>query len=264
MPLNTVDAIVLAGEPPRGKAQADGEAPARAMITIAGKSMLQWVVDALRGARSVGRIVAVGDVSAEGLDLVIKPGDTIVENIRRGLEALDAQGPVLVASSDIPLLTPEAVDDFVARAEKLDVDLAYPIIPRAHCEARYPGMKRTYLRTADGVFTGGNLMLLRPEFVARNWEMIAEAYAARKRVFRLARMIGIGVLIRATAARLFPGLLRVSMLEKAASGMLGARVAAVVSPHPEIGEDVDKRSDVEAVERFLILRHTGGTSQTQS
>jgi len=182
-----------------------------------------------------------------------------VENIRLGLEALDAQGPVLVASSDIPLLTAEAVDDFVARAEKLDVDLAYPIIPRAHCEARYPGMKRTYLRTADGVFTGGNLMLLRPEFVERNWEMIAEAYAARKRVFRLARMIGIGVLIRAAAARLFPGLLRVSMLEKAASGMLG-----VVSPHPEIGEDVDKRSDVEAVERFLILRHTGGTSQTQS
>ncbi|MGB9620585.1 MAG: hypothetical protein ACPL7K_09255, partial [Armatimonadota bacterium] len=155
---------------------------------------------------------------------------------------------------DIPLLTPEAVDDFLERAMKLDADLAYPIIPRAHCEARYPGIKRTYLRTGDGVFTGGNLMLVRPEFVIRNWETIARAHAARKHVLQLARMIGAGVLFRCLAARLFPGLLRVSMLENAAGRMLGARLAAVVCAHPEIGEDVDKPSDVKVVERFLLLR----------
>ncbi len=221
------------------------------MIPIAGKSMLQWVTDALRGAPSVGRIAAVGEVSADGLDLVVEGGESMVENIRRGIEALKAEGAVLVVSSDIPLLRPEAVEDFLDRATKLDADLAYPIIPRAHCEKRYPGIKRTYLRTGDGVFTGGNLMLVRPEFVARNWRTIAAAHAARKHVLLLARMIGIGVLVRVIAARLFPGLLRISMLEKAAGRMLDARVAAVVSPYPEIGEDVDKPSDLEAVERFL-------------
>jgi 2-phospho-L-lactate guanylyltransferase (CobY/MobA/RfbA family) len=260
--MSKVDAVILAGAPANELAETVSRcatSPAtqddganRAMIHVAGKSMLQWVVDALRGASSVGRIAAVGSVSADGLDLVVEPGGNLVENIRRGIEALNADGPVLVVCSDIPLLTPEAVEDFLERAEKLEVDLAYPILPRAHCEARYPGIKRTYLRTGDGVFTGGNIMLIRPEFVSRNWEAIAGAYAARKHVLKLARMIGIGVLIRVLAARVFSGLLRISMLERAAGRMLDARVAAVVSAYPEIGEDVDKPSDLKAVQRFLV------------
>ena len=94
-------------------------------------------------------------------------------------------------------------------------------------------------------------MLVRPEFLARNWEAVENAFAARKRVWKLARMIGIGVLIRVITARALPSLLRISMLERAAGRMLGAQVAAVVSAYPEIGEDVDKPSDLEAVERFL-------------
>jgi len=259
--MSKVDAVILAGAPANELAQTalryatspatQDDGASRAMIQIAGKTMLQWVVDALRGAESVGKIAAVGEVAADGLDLVVKPGGDLVENIRRGIDALEADGPVLIVSSDIPLLTPKAVEDFLERAGKLDVDLAYPILPRAHCEARYPGIKRTYLRTGDGVFTGGNIMLIRPEFVSRNWEAIANAYAARKHVLKLARMIGIGVLIRAVAARVFSGLLRVSMLERAAARMLDARVAAVVSAYPEIGEDVDKPSDLEAVRKLL-------------
>ncbi len=252
--MSKVDAVILAGGPAGKLGHIGSNGTVRAMIPIAGKSMLQWVVDALRGASSVGRIAAVGEVSADGLDLVVKPGESLVENVRRGIEAIKAQGAVLVVSSDIPLLTPKAVEDFLEKAEKLDADLAYPILPKAHCEKRYPGIKRTYLRTGDGIFTGGNLMLVRPEFVARNWEAIAGAYAARKRVWKLARMIGIGVLMRVMAARVFPGALRIPMLERAVGRILDAHVAAVVSPYPEIGEDVDKPSDLEAVRRFLVGR----------
>jgi hypothetical protein len=45
--------------------------------------------------------------------------------------------------------------------------------------------------------------------------------------------------------------LRISMLERAVSRMLDAKVAAVVSAYPEIGEDVDKPSDLEVVRRIL-------------
>jgi hypothetical protein len=64
-------------------------------------------------------------------------------------------------------------------------------------------------------------------------------------------MIGMGVLARVMLARVMPSVLRVSMLERAVEHMLGARVAAVVSDYPEIGEDVDKPSDLEAVRRIL-------------
>jgi 2-phospho-L-lactate guanylyltransferase (CobY/MobA/RfbA family) len=221
------------------------------MIDIRGKTMLQWVVDALRGSKYVGRITAVGDVSAEGLDMVVPPGESLVDNIKLGIDSLGAMRHALIVSSDIPLLTPEAVDDFVERAINLDVGLAYPILTKASSEAKYPGMTRTYLTTADGVFTGGNIMLVSPEFIEKNWEAVQSAYAARKQVFRLARMIGLGVLLRVIAARFVPSVLRVSMLEQAVSRMLGAKVAAVVSDYPEIGEDVDKPSDLEAVRGIM-------------
>ena len=157
---------------------------------------------------------------------------------------------MLIVSSDIPLLTPEAVEDFIERAQKTGADLAYPIIPRSHCERRYPGLKRTYLKTGDGVFTGGNLMLVSRDFIAKTGRS-AGAYAARKQVLKLARMIGIGVLFRVILGQVIPQVLRVSVLERAVSRMLGAKVSAVVSAYPEIGEDVDKPSDLAEVRKYL-------------
>ena len=249
--MNKVDAIILAGALADPDMVPTGVSMSRAMIPLGEKTMLQWVVDALRNSASIGKIAAVGDVTADGLDMVIAPGDNLMENIRRGIEALDTQEHVLIVSSDVPLLTPDAVEDFIERAKKIDVELAFPILPKTHCEKRYPEFKRTYLKTADGVFTGGNIMLISPRFIANNYDYIANAYAARKQIFKLARMIGIGVLLRVIVAQVLPSVLKVSLLERAASRMLGAHVAAVVSAYPEIGEDVDKPSDIEAVSKIL-------------
>ncbi len=247
--MSKIDVVILAGAPAGEELFPENPDISRAMIRIGDKAMLQWVVDALKGSSAVGRVVAVGEVSADGLDHAIESGGSMVENIRLGISHLEAAERVMVVCGDIPMLTPRAVDDFIQRAGKLDVDLAFPIIPRS--QSRYPGIKRTYLTTADGVFTGGNLMLVRPEFIEQNWQAIAGAYAARKQVVKLARMIGLGMLARVMLSRVCPGILRIPMIEQTVSRMLNARVAAVVSAYPEIGEDVDKLSDLEAVRQFL-------------
>lgn len=249
--MQTVDALILAGAPAGPEMDPEGVLTSRAMVDIGGMTMLQRVVDALRGSSSISRIVAVGNVSADRVDAIVEPGGDLMENIRRGLEALSATAPVLVVSSDVPLLTPEAVDDFLDTATKLDVDLTYPIITQESCESRFSGMKRTYLKTADGTFTGGNLMLVKPDFVRNNWDVIADAYAARKQVGKLARIIGLSVLARFVVGQVIPSVLRLSYLEDAVSRLVKAKVAAVVSSYPEIGEDVDKQSDLEAVRRIL-------------
>ena len=250
--MSKVNAVILAG------AFADanmnpGKPLSRAMIEINGKTMLQWMLDALRRSKSLDKIVAVGDVEAEGLDAVIEPGDSLMDNMKKGIDSLNSNDPVLILSSDIPLISSESVDDFLDRAISLDVDMAYPVIPKTYCEKRYPELKRTYLKTADGVFTGGNIMLLKPEFVANNWDTIASTYAARKHVLMLARIIGIDVLVRVLAAQVFPSMLRISMLERSVSRMLGAEVRAVVSAYPEIGEDIDKPSDLSVVRQMLSV-----------
>lgn len=245
------DAVILAGAPAGPELNPSDGAISRAMVDIAGKTMLQRVIDALRGSQSIGRIAAVGNVEADGIDLVVPPGGDMVTNIKLGTDALKTDSHVLIVCGDIPLLTPESVDDFVNRAREKHVDLAVPIISKETCEERYPGMARTYLTTADGTFTLGNITLMSPDFVENHWNAVAEAYTARKQVFKLARMIGIGVLARVMLARVIPSVLRVSMLEQAVERMLGAKVSAIVSEYPEIGEDVDKLSDLEAVRRIL-------------
>jgi len=249
--MNRIEAVVLAGAMAGAELSPESGEISRAMLPIGARTMLQWVVDALKGASAVGRVAVVGDVSADGVDLVIPHGGDLVGNIRLGVDALDSDGDVLIVSSDIPLLTPEAVDDFLKRAVQLNAGLAYPIIPRAHCEKRYPDLRRTYLKTAEGVFTGGNVMLVSRDFLDRNWQAVADAYAARKHVLRLARMIGLGVLARVIVAQAIPGVLPISLLEKRVSRVLDTHVAAVVSAYPEIGEDVDKASDLAVVRRIL-------------
>ncbi len=219
--------------------------------------MLQREVNALRACTSIGCIVAVGNVSAEGLDQTVAAGCDLMDNIRRGLETLGSEGPVLVCGSDVPLLTAEAVSDFLMKAAERDVDLAYPVIAREICESAFPGIKRTYVKTADGVFTGGNLMLVKPEFLWRNWDVIAQSYAARKQAVKLARIIGLPVLARFVLGQIIPSTLRLSYIEEAVGRLVGARVAAVISSYPEIGEDVDKQSDLEAVRKILTSAGVG-------
>lgn len=249
--MTKTDAVLLAGAPAGPELNPADGSISRAMVDIAGKTMLQRIVDALRASDSIGRITAVGEVSAGGIDIVTPPGSDLMTSMKNGLDALKSDSHTLIVSADIPLLTPEAVDDFITRAAPMNADLAIPIITKDSCERSYPGMARTYLTTADGVFTAGNIMLLSPGFLDKHWETVADAYAARKHVVRLACMIGMGVLLRVIIGRFIPSALKISMLEQAVSNMLGAKVAAVISDYAEIGEDVDKPSDLAAVRRIL-------------
>ncbi len=243
-----VDAVVLAGS---SKPGVDGN---RAMQAVAGKPMAQWVVDALRSSGSVGRIAIVGDVQVDGADLTLPSGSSMVDNIRIGVEALDNAQRVMSVCVDIPFITAEGIDDFVGRGLETGGELVFPIISKASCEAQFPGMQRTYLKTAEGTFTGGNITLISGDLVRNNWELISQAYAARKQVLRLAGLIGWGVLFRVILGQIIPSTLKLTTLEQAASRVMGARAVALQTEFAGIGEDLDKPEDFEAAELILGQR----------
>ncbi len=254
MSLVKVGAIVLAGAPASVEMDPEGKLSSRAMVEINGKTMLQYVVDALRGAESVADIVAIGNVSADGLDKVLEPAGSMVDNINRAMPYVAGGDSVLVVCADIPLLTSQAVDDFVQRAIELKADLVYPIVDKSCCQGEYANMKRTYVKTGDGCFTGGNITLVKRDFYTNHADAIARAFAARKHPVALAGMIGYGVLLRFIVGQLIPSVLRVSMLEDAVGRMLGARPKALITHYAEIGEDVDKEKDIEAVRNIIDKR----------
>jgi CTP:molybdopterin cytidylyltransferase MocA len=249
-------AVVLAGRRNEGRLRAVSSEPWEALIEVGGRPMAARVVEAVRGAVP-GRVAVVGPQELlpylpEGVTLVA-PGATLIENLERGLAALDDDGPVLVATGDIPLLRAEHVTAFLQGGEDGEPgDVGYSIVPREAVEAVLPGVHRTYVRLAEGIFTGGNLLSLRRSALPRLKTLAQEVVAFRKAPWRLAGILGPVFL-----ARFLFGRVRLAEAEERFSRLGRFRGRAVIVPHAEVGIDVDKPSDLAFCESYLA-RGPGG------
>ncbi|SHI64518.1 nucleotidyltransferase family protein [Desulfofundulus thermosubterraneus] len=248
-----VDAVVLAGSPNNGPLKECSPVPYEALIPIGSKAMVQYVVEALALARGVDRIVVVGPREELANHLkddrvkVVPAGSSLLENVQRGLKELAGTRRVLLVSSDIPLITPRAIEDFLELCQDQEADLYYPIVPKEAVDSRFANpVRRTYVSLKEGIFTGGNLFLLNPEVVSRCLPLGEQLVAARKSPLRLCRLVGLGFLIRFL-------LHRVTLEEAQArvSRLLGIRGVVVISRYPEVGVDVDKPVDLALVARTL-------------
>jgi GTP:adenosylcobinamide-phosphate guanylyltransferase len=241
-----LDAVVLAGGADRGEIAEHTGVIYRPLLEVGGRPIIQRVLAALRGATSVGQVVLVAPdpvqeaVWEEAVDIRVPAGDSFVANVVNGVAATTPDGDsVLVITGDLPLLTPAAVNDLAAQAAALQADVVYPIIPRESSERAFPGGKRTYVKLREGVFTGGNGMVLSRDFVRRRRDLINRLYEARKKPLKLAGMFGLPFIFG-----LLTGRLTVSQLESRAGHLIGGLVAAVITPYPELGFDVDKLADL--------------------
>lgn len=244
-----IPAIVLAG----GKAKPDmivafGQEN-RALVSLRGRTMLDHVIDALQGAECISSIVVTGNVPDSSRYRAVPDQGGFVENIFTGLEQVENASRVLICTSDIPFITAEVVEDFCINGNALLADMVYPIVPVETCLQKYPGMRRTALSLKEGRYTGGNMMLVNPDFMHAQRERIALAYAARKSPIRLSLMLGIGAAIQvALAMTILPRLLTIPSLEASAGRLVGGTARAYISPYPEIATDIDRAEDLQAAQ----------------
>ena len=221
-----------------------------ALIDLGGRTQLEHVADAVRIAVD-GRVLVAGDVPTPEGCLGVSGGNSMVDTLLSGVAALRPdENRLLVVTADIPFVAPEALTDVLENAP--DADFVYTIVPADLCSKALPGMRRTTLTMAEGTFTGGNVVLVRPDFVRTNESTIREAHARRKDVARLARLLGPGVIVRLILSRLFPSCIAIPRLEAAVGRVLGgANVRAYVANHHGIGSDVDRPEDVRLARRFF-------------
>lgn len=222
----------------------------RSQADLGGQTMLERVVAPLREAAS-GRVLVAGDVPLPSGCVAVPGGDTLVDTLLNGIAALTPEeNRLLLATADIPFLTTDAVRDLLDNAPS--ADFVYTIVPAKLCRDAFPEMRRTTLRTAEGEFTGGNIVLISPDFVRRNEASIRKAYAVRKNPWGLASLLGMDTIGRVLASRLFPATLPIVAVERAVSRLAaGAHVCAYVSHHPGIGADIDRAEDVALARRAL-------------
>lgn len=243
-----VNAIILAGD----KSGLPGNNfESKALIKIKGRYMIQYVIDSLKRARCINKLVIVGSKSVDAaigssVDAVLKCEDSIIKNVRKAIDFLGSNMDVIVCTCDIPMISDKAIEDFVGQCAERGVDIGYPIIEKSLNDSKYPGARRTYVRMKDGIYTGGNIIYINPASLDKCYAMAEELVENRKNAIKMGRALGIWTLIKLSL-----GMLSIVSVEKRAKKLFGINARAIISRYPEIGNDVDKLDDVEFVNKYI-------------
>lgn len=247
-----MDALILGGAPNSGPLRQISGAQYEAGINIAGRSMIDYVISALRNVPVISHIIVVCDESVlsealkKQVTFIVKPGKTLLDSLNNGLKAMDAREPVLVLTADIPLISKEALEDFLQSCNQKEADVYYSFVPKEVNDQKYPGVKRTYVKLREGVFTGGNLVLLSPGVSRDHTDILNRAVLLRKKTLQLCLMLGWKYLFY-----LLVGRLTIHQIEDQVATILKIKAVGVISAFPEVGIDVDKPSDFHLVSKVL-------------
>jgi GTP:adenosylcobinamide-phosphate guanylyltransferase len=228
----------------------------KALLDVAGKPMIQWVLDALSAAKTVDNIIIVGLTEKMGLKCgkkmyFVSNQGKMVENLQAGARKVKEVNPeashVLMVSSDIPGISGEMVDWVVNTDMQTDLDVYYHLIQREVMEKRYPDCKRTWthlkgLEVCGGDMNVGRLSLLLTEDTDI-WHKITDA---RKSPLKQAALVGFD-----TAFLLLTGQLTLEKAEANIMKRLNITGKAIVCPFAEVGMDVDKLFQLEIMREDL-------------
>ncbi|WP_338142332.1 nucleotidyltransferase family protein [Altericroceibacterium xinjiangense] len=220
----------------------------KALAVVDGQTLLARVHAAL--VRSGAERIAVSadnpDVTAEARRLgadVLPPASGPSESV--GLALADLGTPLVVTTADHALLEGEWVRDFLSDAPA-GCDVALLLARRRDVEAAAPDSKRTWLRFADGDWSGCNLFLLangRAERAIATWRQVE---ADRKRPWRIARRLGLG-----TLWSYWRGKLTLAEAVSRLGQRIGVTAAIVPARNGLAAVDVDKPADL-ALARQIV------------
>src|SRR5688500_18036077 len=262
-----MDAIVTAGGIPQpgDPLYSYSHGNSKALIDIAGKPMIQWVLDALGDAKHVDNVIVMGLSPKNGvtckkpLYFLSNQGRmlaNIVTGVKKSLE-LDADNEyVLIVSSDIPTLRPEMVDWLVDTCMQTDDDLYYGVCKREVMEKRFPDSKRTYTKLKDVEVCGSDISVSHVSMATEHLDMWESLIGTRKSPLKQAGMIGLD-----TFFQVFMHSITLEDLAAKISKRIGIRGRAIVWPHAEPCMDVDKphqlellRADLANIQRKLAAK----------
>jgi GTP:adenosylcobinamide-phosphate guanylyltransferase len=240
-----VNAVVLAGGGPDAVSASDPRLPNKAFVEIGGIALVTRVIAALRSSPEIALITVVappathGYAALAGADERRADGARMVESLESGLAGAPPDDLVLIAASDLPVLTAAAIDDFLERTRPRNLDVAYAIVSQREHRDRYPAVPHTWAKMAEGRFCGGGLVALKPRVLPALRGILDDLGKARKSPLRLAALFGWDILPRFAL-----GSLTVAAAERRASAIVGAPVGAITCAYPEVAVNVDRPSDV--------------------
>jgi len=297
-----LDAIVLAGTDTNPRRLLRGEN--KAFLNIGGQPLVKRVVNALLEASSIGQVFVVGpserlrEVLADAPPLVtiVEQAGQMLGNAWQAIYASEARfreqhgrdeplRPLLFISSDLPLISAAAVDDFVSRcaaedaAQEEKFSMLAGVAEEASLTPYYPdrggaGIERPYVHLADcrvrlaNIYVGRPRTLLHQEFLqtgfdhrkAEKWKNVlalvwhflgqSGGWQAAWITLRLQATL----LASRSRGRLYRKLRGGNLtrrIERACSTVLGGPVRMVITPYGGLSLDADNEEDFDILsQRF--------------
>jgi len=264
VPNRNIGALILAGGVNRISLY-DGYIPGyKGFVTFCGKPSIQYVLDAVAAVPQIGRVCVAGpekDIRERLTDQeryeYIPSGDTPGESIARGLGYLHGSPTVLIIPADLPLVTAQAIDDFIktcALAKKSrPVHLFWAMVREDSFIGPYRDVKKGFNHFRDVSICHGNLFLADPNVLKakRFPSLIDRIYSARKSsaksAFAADPLTGIYYFLGVRLFRLFT----LGRMAEFVSKSTGIEIVPVVFSRPEIAVDVDEPGDYRFVKARL-------------
>ncbi len=265
-PVRRFAALVLAGSRYKSDPVAQSEAVAhKCLASVGNRPIFDLIIEALEQSEYVDRIFVSLDTTS-----ALANTDTIRRHKESGqvetigahsspsgsvLTALDQIGqpyPLLVVTSDSGMLDTEILNYFCAEALENPIDLQIGLAREEDLKAAYPNSKRTYLRFADGGFSGCNLFALSSSRARKAVAFWRKAEKYRKTPWRLAGTLGPGDFLSI--------MLRRWSLQTTLSTLgdrLEVSVRPVILPFPRAAIDVDSVEDLALVRQFRAPARAG-------
>lgn len=211
----------------------------KALAIVSDVTLLDRAIEAARGA-GARRIVVIGGAEVrahceERVDAVVDESVDGAENVRRAIASC-ADEPLLLSSSDMPFVTPEALADFVTRARWFD--LALPLAEGVEYERTYPNAPPHVTALGADRVANGNLVYFGPGVAARAIVQAQRFFDARKSLVRMAALLGPTLLLRFLTRTL-----RIAHVEARGRQVLGLDVRAIRAASPSLCFDVDSIDD---------------------
>lgn len=271
-----MNAIILAGGRINEDLRQDREIEAKAQLLLLGRPMVQYAIQAARGCGPLQRVCVVAGEwfrelqAATDVDHFVPEEGDEADNLFAALDALGSDQPTLMLAADSPLVTSPMLEAFLARCPP-EADVVYTFVEKHRIMERFADRRGrsgttkdgwVFVRLAEGQFTGSSLVYFRPKALRRSEELLRRVLDARRQNWRLALIVGPGLIIRAILQQLVPSLpagrqvriLSWHDIQRRMADLAQCNAVGLVSEEPELAFDVDYPTDVELAERELRAR----------
>jgi GTP:adenosylcobinamide-phosphate guanylyltransferase len=205
--------------------------------------VLQQIVDTLRAAHPNARVICVAPPEVaqvvQNVDLWLPSGDSGPENIRLGLSHAKPNQPALLCTSDLPLITPESVQTFIA-ACRSDALLTAGLVRADVYEREFQDAPPSQFvdLSETGPITLAGLFQIQPDLLVRQSALFDKLFQARKAPWHLAGLFGPRLLWQFATKTL-----NLHTLTQRAEQLLGGPVQIILETDPVLAYDIDTPDD---------------------